>query len=366
MRCSKCILPDTVPGISFNENNECNYCEEKFPFYSPGGEDKLSDLLRANLRKDSAADCLVGLSGGKDSTYALITLKEKYKMRVEAFTYVHEGSAAFSIENAKETCKQLDIKHHIVSLENQLHLKTFTGFFEAWIKSPSVTTAGMTCVACKHFHILGSKIAEERNIPMIAWANSPLEYSPFLALKIIGNKKEQHKRESNTKGSVLLMKEILKTREFPLTFFKHFDTCYKGCLSAFPTSGYLKKKFPDITPVFFFEYHNWNPTQIKDFVKKRVDWKIPGKKDDWHSDCLFHFFKEYMFLSMLRASYTDGFLSNQIRYNLMTREEALLKLKESRKANLEGLLKSLEILNLQHLKNKMDLNVFSVDSEQLD
>jgi len=358
MRCSKCILSDTIPGISFNDRNECNYCEENFPSYFPKGDDSLSKLLKENVRKKSNTDCLVGLSGGKDSTYSLITLKEKFNMRVEAFTYIHDGSTSFSIENAKATCKKLNIKHHIVSLEQHRHLKTFTGFFEAWIKSPSATIAGMTCVACKHLHLLGLKIAKERNIPMIVWSNSPLEYSPFLALKYTGNKNKQYKRESNVKGSLLLITELLKTKEFPRTFFKYFNTCLNGCLAAFPTSSYLKKTFPNITPIFFYEYHNWNPKDIKEYIRERVEWKIPGEKEDWHSDCLFNYFKEYMFLSMLGASYTDAFLSNQIRYGLLSREEALEKLEESRKSNSIGIYKAIDKLNLHHLKDNIDNDVF--------
>lgn len=175
MRCSKCVLPDTIPGISFNEKKECNYCDENFPPYFPKGDESLYKFLQGNIREGTIADCLVGLSGGKDSTYALVKLKEKFNMRVEAFTYVHKGSTLFSIENAKNTCQKLNIKHHIVSLANQTHLKTFIGFFQAWLKAPSLTTAAMTCVACKHLHILGSEIAEKRNIPMIVWSSCPLE-----------------------------------------------------------------------------------------------------------------------------------------------------------------------------------------------
>ena len=360
MRCSKCILPETVPGITFNEKNECNYCQENYPSYYPKGDDKLIEFLNKNIKDKTNADCLVGLSGGKDSTYSLIALKEQFNMRVEAFTYVHDGSTKFSVENAANTCKKLNIKHHIVSLENQLHLKTFKGFFESWIKSPSTTSAGMTCVACKHLHLLGLSIAEERNIPMIVWSNCPLEYAPFLALKLSGNKKEQLKRDGNLKGGLLLIKELTKTKKFPETFFKYFNTCFKGCLAAFPTSSYLKKKFPGIIPVFFYEYHEWNPEKIKKYIREKVDWKDPDQKDDWHSDCLFNYFKEYMFLEMLGASYTDAFLSNQIRYGLMSREEALKKLKENREEFSVGIFKAMEDLDICYLKDKIDSEVFQI------
>jgi glutamine---fructose-6-phosphate transaminase (isomerizing) len=361
MLCHKCILPDTIPGIYFNEKGECNYCQENFPSYLPKGDEALAHLLSKNLSKNSSADCLVGLSGGKDSTYSLIMLKEKFAMRVEAFTYVHEGSTAFSIKNAKRTCEELGIKHHIVSLDKQYHLKTFVGFFQAWLKSPSPATAGMTCVACKHLHILGLNIAKERNIPMIVWSTSPLEYSPFLALKYKGNDKNQFKRESNFKGTLLLMKELSKTKEFPKTFFTYFNICFFGCLAAFPTSNYLKKKYHETTPVFFYDYHNWDPKQIKKYIEKTVNWQIPDGREDWHSDCLFNVFKEYMFQSMFGASYSDAFFSNQIRHGLISRNEALCRLKEGKKRNKVDLVNALNVLHLQQLENLINLKVFSAN-----
>jgi Queuosine biosynthesis protein QueC len=357
MRCSKCILPCTTPGISFNEKKECNFCEENYPPYFPEGDESLIKLLQANIREGTSADCLVGLSGGKDSTYALLKLKEEFNMRVEAFTYIHEGSTTFSMENAKNICKKLNIKHHIVSLDKQTHLKTFIGFFEAWLKAPSPTRAAMTCVACKHLHILGLKIAEKRNIPMIVWSSTPLEVPPFVAIKRYADNKKS-KNASNAKSSILLLNEIVKSKGFLTTFIKYFKTCYYGCLAVSPESVFLKKRFPGITPVLFYQYHNWDPKLIKNYIREKIDWKIPGDKEDWHSDCLFHYFKDYMFISMMGASYYDAFLSNQIRYGLISREEALLKIEESKLANSTGLLNAVEILNLQHLKGEINSNIY--------
>jgi len=358
MRCSKCILSDTVPEISFNDKKVCNYCSENFPPYFPEGDEKLSRFLQENIREGTNADCLVGLSGGKDSTYALVKLKEEFNMRVEAFTYVHEGSASFSIENAKNTCKKLNIKHHIVSLDKQTHLKTFNGFFKAWLKAPSPTTAAMTCVACKHLHILGLEIAEKRNIPMIVWSATPFEEPPFLAIKRYTDGKKL-KQVSNTKSSILLLKEMLKTKEFPATFINNFNICINGCLAVNPEATYLKRKFPKVIPVLFFHYHNWEPKLIKEYIKAKVDWKFPDDKEDWHSDCLFHYFKEYMFISMYGTSYLEAFLSNQIRYGIISKEEALLKIEESKLTNSTGILNALETLNLKHLKSEINTSIFN-------
>jgi hypothetical protein len=360
MRCSKCVLPETTPGISFNDMKECNYCYENYTPYSPEGDEKLSKFLQANIREGTSADCLVGLSGGKDSTYALIKLKEEFMMRVEAFTYLHEGSTTSSIENAKNTCKKLNIKHHIVSLDKQKHLKTFIGFFKAWQKAPSPTTAAMTCVACKHLHLLGLEIADKRNIPMIVWSSTPLEVPPFIALKSKIDDDNKMKKVSYAKSSLLLIKEMVRTKDFPLTFIRFFNTCYNGCFAVRTDSNFLKRKFPRVTPVHFFQYHSWNQSLIKEYIKEKVNWESPSDKEDWHSDCLFHFFKEYMFLSMIGTSYLDAYLSNQIRQGLLSRDEALLKIEESKLTNSTGIVNAMKVLNLQHFKIRINPNIFNL------
>ena len=69
-KCSKCILPETYPFIKFNEKNICNYCEnyEKQIFL---GEDELNNYLEKFRSRNGESDCIVGLSGGRDSSYGL-------------------------------------------------------------------------------------------------------------------------------------------------------------------------------------------------------------------------------------------------------------------------------------------------------
>jgi hypothetical protein len=76
--------------------------------------------------------------------------------------------------------------------------------------------------------------------------------------------------------------------------------------------------------------------------------------DDWHSDCLFNYFKEYMFLKMYGASYSDAFYSNQIRYGLMTRDEALNKLNDGRRHYAEEMH---DVMRKLGLKNNGDVDV---------
>lgn len=211
-RCSNCLLPDSLPGSSFDEKGECYWCQIRFPNYTPMGTDKLETILQQNKGKGNSADFLVGVSGGKDSSFVLFQMKKKFGMKVEAFTYVHDGLTDFALQNAKSVCDTLGVKHHIVSLPDHKHLKTFKAFFTTWLQSNNPLAATMTCVACKHLHILGTRLAKERKIPMVVWSMCPLELPPFIPTQPESGTDKKAKRI--TELSLLLGKNMIRQQSF--------------------------------------------------------------------------------------------------------------------------------------------------------
>jgi len=98
--CSKCVLPGSFPGIEFNEEGICNYCrnsqlpdQEKKEEYI-----KMFENLLDSVRGKHDFDVLLAYSGGKDSTYTMYELANKYKMNVLAFTFDN----GFISEQARE------------------------------------------------------------------------------------------------------------------------------------------------------------------------------------------------------------------------------------------------------------------------
>jgi len=81
--CERCILPDTKPGLYFDNEGICNACRnyEKRAIVDWGQrEEELISILNKYRSQDgSNYDCIIPVSGGKDSTYQVITMK-KYGM----------------------------------------------------------------------------------------------------------------------------------------------------------------------------------------------------------------------------------------------------------------------------------------------
>src|SRR5688572_25596050 len=87
--CSRCILPDSVPGITFNTEGVCSLCQAEDANPSRpkqrGGEQAFLSAL-APRKRSAAYDCLCLYSGGKDSTFMLYVLSQVLKLRVLAMT----------------------------------------------------------------------------------------------------------------------------------------------------------------------------------------------------------------------------------------------------------------------------------------
>lgn len=102
--CSSCVLPDTFPSIDFDSQGVCNYCRDAASAGDPRTRfaqlaSAMADAIRIR-KSDGAYDCVVAYSGGKDSTFTLKLLIEKYDLRCLAVT-IDNG---FMSEQAKINC----------------------------------------------------------------------------------------------------------------------------------------------------------------------------------------------------------------------------------------------------------------------
>ena len=106
--CVKCGLPSNYPNATFNDEGICNLClsfedyQEKTKSYFKNLEDLKRIFNDNKIHPDSQYDCIMLLSGGKDSSYALGKLKEM-GLSVLAFTLDN----GYISEEAKENIKRV-------------------------------------------------------------------------------------------------------------------------------------------------------------------------------------------------------------------------------------------------------------------
>ena len=111
-RCGRCVMPETYPGVVLDAEGMCNLCrvfETKWGSWVAStkrqaqSEAKLQRIFQSAKRKHRPYDALVGISGGKDSSYSLYLCHKVYGLKVLAFT----KDGGFLAEDAKKRIEKL-------------------------------------------------------------------------------------------------------------------------------------------------------------------------------------------------------------------------------------------------------------------
>lgn len=174
-RCTRCILPETYPGISFDAEGVCNYCrsyEERGDPLTPELRAKNSAQLERLLvsgRGSGLYDCLVGMSGGKDSTYVAHVLKEKYALRILGYTLDNGFLSDTAKANILQTVDKLGIDHVYVRPRFEILRRIFAHLITT--ETGCVTEA--VCPSCGAFYgSLAKMVARRFGIPFVimGWA----------------------------------------------------------------------------------------------------------------------------------------------------------------------------------------------------
>jgi len=133
-RCKRCLMDETAEGIEFNANG-CNYCEEflKKLDNTPKVIDANLDELVSKVKEDGKNkpyDCIVGLSGGVDSSYTLVKVKE-LGLRPLAVHMDNGWNSELAANNIKNLVEKLgvDLYTHVVDWNEYKAL--MEAFFEA-------------------------------------------------------------------------------------------------------------------------------------------------------------------------------------------------------------------------------------------
>ena len=114
--CNRCINDQTIPGIEFDKNGICNHCSvhenlcKTYPT-GPSGQKILKDYLNKIKEKgqNKKYNCVIGISGGRDSTYTLYLAKKKWGLRPLAVHFNDGFGNPVAGENMKKATEILQI-----------------------------------------------------------------------------------------------------------------------------------------------------------------------------------------------------------------------------------------------------------------
>lgn len=149
--CTRCTYDENVQGISFDDDGVCNFCHimdqfaDEYKTGQPEGEAELKRIIEEIKRegKGKKYDCVVGVSGGTDSSYLLVKCIE-WGLRPLAVNYDNTWGTATAEDNIKAVIGKLGVDLYTYRIDDKEADDIFKSFFEAGVQEVD----GSTDLAC--------------------------------------------------------------------------------------------------------------------------------------------------------------------------------------------------------------------------
>lgn len=350
--CIKCILPDSFPDANFDKNGICSYCRihEKNPRITrnPLG----SDALKASIlsrRERGSYDCIVPLSGGKDSSYILYFVVTKLGMKPLAVSVDSGFMHPDARKNIESLCGDLGVDLVMkYSKYRKKHVK------EALIISKETGEDFPLCGGCEtDIRSIVINEANKHSVKSVIYGSTDFE----MGYRSFGESQQptfrelfDHKQDKKWSLSKFPGKIKKLFRASYLGYINHFFKLkipfIKKISSIYHLSRYILFRIldnldvqcpegmnsllpnvvvsfddKDLDIIYFFDYIQYDPVnQVKELLTN-TGWRASKGKES-RMDCLIHPIASYRHLLDTGIT-SDGFTSTVlIRYNLMDRDEA--------------------------------------------
>ena len=168
--CTKCVMPNTKPDLHFDENGVCDACrsqEDKNSSIDWKAREKEFLSLVEKYKNNSDYDCIIGVSGGKDSTYQVIKVLE---LGLNPLCVCFEPTLPTEIGRKNlENLNNLGV--------DLIHIKRNPIVYKKLAKEAFIRTGDNEWQNHLGIFTTVPKMAVNFNIPLIVWGESPqLEY----------------------------------------------------------------------------------------------------------------------------------------------------------------------------------------------
>lgn len=284
----------------------------------------MSEDVRAILDRhpDRRYDCVLGISGGRDSTYMLHILKNVLGLNPLTYFIDHDFIPDHTRNNVMTIAKKAGVKL-IVEKSPVLHY-CFHKTYNAWKKRPSPATISAFCMGCKSRVIFTDyKLAIQYKIPLIINGGTPFEYASYKT-DLMKTDPQSSKMRSYIMGYV---HEIIKNPSLVLDprliLMQGFE--YMTYMNFNPAAHRFLRSLFHLTFIDpYWMYIKWEEKKVLSTIKTEFDWKnFPGMQSSWRGDCYIGPLRQYLYYALLGYSDKDVHLSALIRDGQISREEAL-------------------------------------------
>ena len=315
--CIRCHMPETQEGLIFDEMGICRACissEQKMHIDWDKKEKSLRKILEHEMQNaGNNYDCIVPISGGKDSVYQLHVLTKIYNMRVLTVTFSHNWYSEIGWYNLTNCLEQFEVDHIMYTPNRKLISKTARNSLQA---------IGDSCWHC-HAGIspFVLNIAIKFGIKLVVWGESISEQSG----------RSSHKDKVTSFDADYFTKVSAKKTPKEMAF----GDLTRRELSMFENPTIEECEEAGVYGIHLGDYIFWDEERQTEFIKRHYAWKeteVEGAYKKYKSaECIMpgvHDFTCYLKRGYGRTTYQAA---SDVRNGIISQEEAdeLIRLYDS-------------------------------------
>lgn len=334
-RCAKCLLPETFPGISFDLYGVCNICNQHQPLELLGEKKLIESIEKTAMTNQQRADydCLIPISGGRDSCYSLHYAVKEMGLKPVAYTYDWGLVTDLARRNIQRMCAELKVEHILVSADIRKKRENVRKNVEAWLKKPNVGTVPLFMAGDKQFFYYAKMLKKQMRISSILFGMNPFEETGFK----VGLTGIQEKREDGIFYDLSGLNKLKLMGYYGKEVFLNpafINTSIFDSLGGFFSYYMIAKDYLQI-----YDYIGWEENIVNDTIINKYGWETADDtKNTWRIGDGTAAFYNYIYYRICGFSEFDTFRSNQIREGHITREEALENIYDENRPRVQGFL----------------------------
>ena len=313
VRCKKCILPIKLPSVKLDGKGICNHCNQHEKINSNWNSSKKQKkvtfeehVYQAKKLKQSY-DCLVPLSGGKDSTYALYLCNNVYKMKTLCITFDNGYLSDYAKKNISNALS-VSRADHLYFKVNRNTLLNLYGLF--------IERTGNFCSVCMRGIDYSMQMAVNTfKIPLLIIGGGQ-------RVRYLGILPELFE-DGNPDFFNNVVKGTYLENEGNILIKKGKDSITLALTNRI--IGKVKRTFklPTTKRIQIYDYFDVNYDEIYETLRKEMGWE-KNKEQFEHMDCKIHDIALYLHTRKFPDLTTSTvYHSGLIRLGQMDRDEAL-------------------------------------------
>lgn len=300
-RCSRCILPDSLPGVNLDTQGICNYCHEydsqfgRRPQKSPEELKKDFERLVSKYRGRGKYDALVPISGGKDSMFVLYSSRSLFGLNVLAYNFDNGFQSPNAFQNIQRAVKTLGVDLIVFKPREDVLMELYRTFLKR---------AGELCTPCNMIIAAAAyRFAEHNGIRLILHGGSRKVFASVKGMSV-SKYADRHYYLRLVDG------QIDRKKIEPLIVESPWRLTIKQLLGKSPLN------------LEVLDYIYPGGEQMRHTLEKEVGWR-PTSDELEHGDCYLNPLKDYLYNRKWGFSEITQAYSSRVRNGQISRAEAL-------------------------------------------